>query len=432
MSKWIGQMSRMPCMPEVPTRCGVSRADADYVLQPKFAALRVPGGAHYNMDQGWKAKGHILQGELHAVLLPFLHASVSRLVPRLRALWIPVHHALGDSPSIAVVPNPHYLPLPHQVHRECTAAAFVWGITNRRQAPIARIVVGVVRIGDHLLAGHIRRGQSHRETERQIAYHVFTMALVPTVLPTLGVPRVLNGNGELVTPAEYATSTTVPYGTAAMLEGSRYRVAFQAKFLLDAYPPDPLAYERAHRILQARLACIRAVFVTRDRIRKENTALVRSAVATVAAAAAAAAAAVCAAMTPLLSDEYLSAWTGVPPWRLYTWGTAASQPTSTAVLAPIGNAVFPGVWGPAAGAGVQNNGEWGQGGGWGEWQRPRRLQSHRPLHHRRLRRYGPIHVTARPRDPPRRRYRSTRAIRRSEIRARRHRELLDVAARWGH
>ncbi|KAJ7460129.1 hypothetical protein B0H11DRAFT_2242353 [Mycena galericulata] len=262
------------------------------------------------------------------------------------------------------------------------------------------------------------------------------MALVPTAIPSLGIPRVLNGNGELVTLAEFETSTTVPYGTAAMLEGSRHRVAFQAKYLLDGSPHDPLAYEREYQILQARLACIRAVFVTRDRIRKENNALLRRAVAAVAAeaaaTAAATAAAVIAAMTPLLTDDYLSAWTGVPPWRLYTRGTAASQPTSTAVFAPLGNAVFPGVWGPAAGAGGQNNGTWGQGAGWGAAQRTSRLQSHRPLHHRRLRRYGPIHVTGRPRDPPRRRYRSARAIRRSEMRARRQRELMDVAARWGH
>ncbi|KAJ7859271.1 hypothetical protein B0H13DRAFT_1901520 [Mycena leptocephala] len=98
-------------------------------------------------------------------------------------------------------------------------------------------------------------------------------------------------------------------------------------------------------------ACTQAIYITMVRITEGETYLRDR--------EEAAAAVHAEAMGPLLTDNYLSAWFNITPWRLHTWGTKAVQLSPTALS--MGQLVGPGVTGWGSGSGIQaisGNGAW--------------------------------------------------------------------------
>ncbi|KAJ7727806.1 hypothetical protein DFH07DRAFT_970021 [Mycena maculata] len=239
--------------------------------------------------------------------------------------------------------------------------------------------------------------------------------LVPRVNPFLGIPRVQDRNGALVTIPEYLAqiSNPITYSAAANIEQAELRLEFETRYPYAPPHPDRHAetpsFRQDRALLEARLACSRAIWYLRDYYRMYNNRLLAIAARNEAAAAAAAILAASAAIfddavSDLRTDEYLAAWHACPSWQVRSWGIAAAPLASTAISAPLPNTSFPGVWGTGTGTGWgtghawlnANGNPWGPGTGWADVVPfgPRHPQS------RRLRRVGRKRIGAFFRDPP--------------------------------
>ncbi|KAJ7736964.1 hypothetical protein DFH07DRAFT_966645 [Mycena maculata] len=251
-------------------------------------------------------------------------------------------------------------------------------IAHRGQTPVTRVMVQVREVRNHVVCGHVAaktllspmmEEQAELEPEEGlITRHVLIFCLtitimqfplIPRVNPFLGIPR--DRNGALVTVSEYLAQgpDLVTYGAAASIEQAELRLKFESQ-----YPythPDRLAetpsFLNDRAWLEARLGCSRAIWYIHDYCRIFNSYLIAVAQRDEAAAILAASAALFDdAVSELLTDEYLAAWHACPPWQVRSWGIAPAPVVSTAVVVPLPNATFPGVWGTGNGGG---------GGGWG-------------------------------------------------------------------
>ncbi|KAJ7802263.1 hypothetical protein B0H13DRAFT_1931964 [Mycena leptocephala] len=159
-----------------------------------------------------------------------------------------------------------------------------------------------------------------------------------------------NGWGQIIPTSEFHEDTEPHWNPAPVhlrylnrltsLQSSSLKTDFWGKYphwpLHPARAAQTTQFQRDMAFLLGQLACTQAIYITMVRITEGETYLRDR--------EEAAAAVHAEAMGPLLTDNYLSAWFNITPWRLHTWGTKAVQLSPTALS--MGQLV--GAWGNEA------------------------------------------------------------------------------------